>query len=233
MTNKFKNLIGQRAIIISSLEEIHKNEAGRIWFELQKVGIQSTFLNLKSRFPSTESVQDGIGLVKRTGSTSIISVGNGTIVDYGKILQYSVENLSGGSFNALLENPTKFKAPTTPPRLNHIAVPTTLSPHNFTSLCQVIHPQEDILIDIPTLSPTLVCHDLQTLSLSHSYIDSEIVKGYLLVTLLDQLSSIDLTVRSLDNPKNKENVQHQLQALLAQLKESFTVGMNSEPTNLQ
>lgn len=148
-----KKVLGPRAIVVSSLEESHKNAAGKIWFELQKVGIQSTFLNLKSKYPSTESIQDGVNLLKRTGATSIVTVGNATMTDYGKALQLAADNSSG--ISSLLRDPTSNSMQTASPRIAHIAVPITSSPNHFLSTCQVIHPEEDILIEIPCFKPSV------------------------------------------------------------------------------
>ena len=148
-----KKVIGPRAIIVSSLEEPHKAAAGKIWFQLQKAGIESTFLNLKSKYPSVESIRDGINLLKRTGASSIISIGNGTITDYGKALQFAVD--SPASLNGLFQDPTSIPALKATPRISHVIIPTTPTPNHYVSSCQVIHPEENILLEIPAYAPSV------------------------------------------------------------------------------
>lgn len=138
---------------MSSLEEPHKAAAGKIWFHLQKAGIQSTFLNLKSKYPSVESIKDGINLLKRTGASSIISIGNGTITDYGKALQFAID--SPASLNSLFTDPTSIPTLKALPRISHVIIPTTPTPNHYVSSCQVIHPEEDILLEIPAFAPSV------------------------------------------------------------------------------
>jgi hypothetical protein len=215
-----KTVLGPRAIVVSSLEEAHKNAAGKVWFELQKVGIQSTFLNLKSRFPSIESIQDGVNLLKRTGSTSIVTIGNSTITDYGKALQMVADGHQ--SVTALLQDPTATTTRPSIPRLGHVSVATTPSICHFLASSQIIHSEEDILLEIPCFQPSVICRDPQFTSLSEAYFHPVLAKSLLLVNLLDDLIACHLCLNGNDEVKslinrlsNSNSLRHILEKAIA------------------
>ena len=85
-------LLGSNAIIVHRSDDLSHNTAKRVWFEAQKLSRQSSFLKFDSKFITNQDIIDGVSLYKRTASTSIIAVGDDTVIDFCKGLQSALEN---------------------------------------------------------------------------------------------------------------------------------------------
>lgn len=210
-------------MVVSTTEESHKKVAGKVWYELQKIGVQATFLNLTSRFPSRESIHDGVNLLKRTGATSIISLGTATTTDFGKAIQLAAD--LPGSLTTYLQDPSKLKGIGNSslgagvPRIAHIVLPSSATSNHFHDSCHIIHPEEDILLEIPAASPSVdlfkiffhnyfvqfmrffrfilqvVAYDKDIVALSDHYSNPTITKATILSTTLDTLVAFNLLKR--------------------------------------
>ena len=59
--------IGNRTLIISADDPRSQDLSKRMWFEMQKVGIEAGFYTTKTAFCCSASVQEGLEIVRRTG----------------------------------------------------------------------------------------------------------------------------------------------------------------------
>ena len=63
--------IGNRTLIISADDQRSQDLSKRMWFEMQKVGIEAGFYTTKTAFCCSASVQEGLEIVRRTGTTLV------------------------------------------------------------------------------------------------------------------------------------------------------------------
>lgn len=87
-----KASLGTRSIIVGAGDDTSLDLSKKMWFHLQKVGIDATFFTLKVPFVDSSILDEGVVLARRTGATSIISIGSGTPRDFGMGLKYCLDN---------------------------------------------------------------------------------------------------------------------------------------------
>lgn len=147
IADKYQPLLGPRTVIISSNDKLSKELSQRMWYEMQRVGIQSAFITLNTPFPVLNAIQESLSLFRRTGAKSIITIGNGAIADYGKALRSCAET-------ALMPHQLmKSKMYTQRETIPLFCVRTSLSKVPFTSTLQVLHPEDDVLISAEGRAP--------------------------------------------------------------------------------
>lgn len=149
-------MIGARTVIVSNSGDDEKEAAGRIWFELQRLGIQSSFLHLASPFPTVNNIQESIVLFKRTGSKSILSIGNGSVTDYSRAIRCCVEQ--GKSISQIYDTQhlgtlSQLQEHSKKDPINLICIPTTPSPFHFSDTFDIVHKEEDLLISLNGRAP--------------------------------------------------------------------------------
>lgn len=114
-----------------------------MWFELQKHGIQASFFIVNTPFPTINNLQESVSLFRRTASKSIITIGNETITDYGKIMRQSIETGLHVSQLTKLRDYSKLTHFETIPQ---IAVTSTLTMNHTSPIYHYLHLEDDILV---------------------------------------------------------------------------------------
>ncbi len=121
-----------------------------MWFGLQKHGIQSSFITVNTPFPTIANLQESVGLFRRTASKSIVTIGNETITDYGKIMRQSIETGLNVSQLAKQKDSTKLRHLEAIPHISLITTPTI---NHVSPIFQYLHAEDDILVSGQGKSP--------------------------------------------------------------------------------
>jgi hypothetical protein len=148
LSDRHKPLLGPRTVIVASNDNQSKELSQRMWFEMQRVGIQSTFITMNTPYPVQNMLQESLSLFRRTGAKSIVTIGNGAVADYGKALRTCAETALTPSQLAKSKSP--YVQRETVPLL---CVRTSMSVVPFSSSLQLLHAEDDVLITAPGRTP--------------------------------------------------------------------------------
>lgn len=135
---------------MSAADEVSKELSKRMWFELQKNGIQSSFITVNTPFPTISNLQESVGLFRRTASKSIITIGNETITDYGKLMRQSIE--TGMNISQLTKqiDSTKLRYLENIPLISLTSTPAI---NHVSPIYRYLHVEDDILVPGQGKSP--------------------------------------------------------------------------------
>lgn len=123
-------------------DDLSKELSQRMWFEMQRCGIQSTFITSNTPYPTLANLQESISLFRRTGAKSLITIGNGAVSDYGKAIRGAVETAL--PINQFLKNKSiNYVQREKIPLLSFGSTPSIV--HYLPSF-QVLHHEDDILV---------------------------------------------------------------------------------------
>jgi alcohol dehydrogenase class IV len=154
-------LIGNKTVIVSAVDENSKALAQRMWYGLQRNGIQSSFIIMNTPYPVINEIQDSANLFRRTGAKSLITIGSGAVCDFGKVVRCLLE--TGVNVQEVMQKKTKL--PTSKIDIPHISIASTASTSHFLPSALVLHYEEDVLVSLATKSP----------SVSHNYHKNQIL----------------------------------------------------------
>jgi hypothetical protein len=119
------------------------------------------------------------------GATNVFSIGNGSITDFGKALTLA-SNITNISTAALANISNK------QPNITHVAVATTPTPTHFYNSFQILHEEEDVIMEIACYPPKFICFDSRLFGNLSPYINDNIKKSLLHLTFFDSLFSSHL-----------------------------------------
>jgi hypothetical protein len=158
----------------------------RLSFSLLSVGVESVPLTLSTHLPSKHSIQEGVEMFRRTGTTSITVVGNGAAVDTAKAIAHKL-------------------GPQT--RTPLIFIPTTISPVACYDAWNGLHAEDDVLLKNLDADAgggtTTVLFDPGLLTDQNAYssfISPLVSAAYLLSHVIDSVASMELQGRSVNAP---------------------------------
>ncbi len=120
-----------------------KELAQRMWFEMQRVGIQSTFITMNTPFPTYANLVESISLFRRTGAKSIITIGNGAVSDYGKAIRCAIETALPISQTKQIKSMQQYTKRESIPLLSF---GNTSSIVHYLPTFQILHNEDDLLI---------------------------------------------------------------------------------------
>mmetsp|Transcript_10636 Transcript_10636/g.10709 ORF Transcript_10636/g.10709 Transcript_10636/m.10709 type:complete len:513 (-) Transcript_10636:237-1775(-) len=181
----FRKLAGSKALMIAADDELSKNISQQIWVKAQKAGCQLISYTVKSVFPSHKYINEGIELARRMGVTSVIAVGRGAVVDFGKAVRHGLETGSAFSKDYV---PTS-KTCTYP----LIILPFTVSVSVHVPVFLSLHEEDDVLVLWPCQPAELVVQDLSILKQNPTYVPS-IISSQLVCNLVDIYFSLSLHI---------------------------------------
>ena len=75
---------GRTLLVSSSLDDLSVSSHPRLSFALLNAGVQSVPCTLSTYLPTTQAVEAGVEMFRRTGARSITVVGNGAVIDAAK-----------------------------------------------------------------------------------------------------------------------------------------------------
>eukprot|EP01041_Mallomonas_annulata_P005621 gene5621-11344_t len=167
---QFSQLVGRKALIVISDDEYSKQMAQKMWVNLQKNGCQQVQYTIKSPFPNTKDILQGIDMARRTGVSSVIGLGSGAVVDVSKAIRLALETGSHQiqSHKFKLQDKSQFPL---------IAVPFTASVVPYSPVFLSMHEKDDTLVRWPCRTPEI-------LRASPSY-SPEVASLYLICSLID------------------------------------------------
>lgn len=116
-------------MIIGGTDTLSSEYTQRMWYEMQKIGMEGVFCGIRTPYPSDPLVRESSNIFRRTGCTSIIAIGNGAVADYAKLVR---QQISGGSNQE--EN-----------RICLAIVPTTISAVYTSASMGLLHAEDDVL----------------------------------------------------------------------------------------
>lgn len=124
---KEKRTLGKRCLIICFSASNHPEYSQRMWFELQREGLEGVYCTTRFPFPLVDSISENAAFFRRAGCSSIIAIGDGSVSDHSKALR-----------KELLANSTQEHIPL-------INIATTISSVYNSGLCGILHEEEDII----------------------------------------------------------------------------------------
>lgn len=182
-----KQLLGNRVMILSASDPYSQENARRMWYELQVLGIQGFHCTMAQPYPTLKDIETSAALFQRTGSKSIISIGSGAVADLGKAIRMRVQAFSGKGGLAI-------------PLLS---AATTLSPVHSSSVCGVLHHEEDVLAFSQSHPPEVVAVDPSVVTFNPTFL-AEVAQPYLLGSLFDVIFALSIFfthIHSANNPR--------------------------------
>lgn len=141
-------------VIITKDDEHSQQLAKKMWFNLQTQGIQSTFITMKTFYPVSNELKDSVQLFTRAGSKSLITIGDASVTDFGKLMRKLLQSKT--SIDQIFDNHTTF-----PQKLKypHLSVMQSSSIHHHLPHAMMVHKEEDILqgvtVEAPSVSQSL------------------------------------------------------------------------------
>lgn len=135
-------------VIVTRNEATQKEMGRRVWYELQKYGIESNAVVMQTPFPVASNIAESVHIYNIMFATSIITIGDAAVSDFGKAMCTRIES----KLNDLTKRPKLFCFATTP------------SPHHYSNSFQILHHEDDILVQVNRpLAPDVslfLCHDV-------------------------------------------------------------------------
>mmetsp|Transcript_4046 Transcript_4046/g.4168 ORF Transcript_4046/g.4168 Transcript_4046/m.4168 type:complete len:638 (+) Transcript_4046:100-2013(+) len=239
----YKKEIGHRTVIIAHDDSASQELSQRMWYEIQKSGIEASFYTVKTVFATPSSVREGLEIVRRTGAKSVISIGSSTICDTGKgiqtLIQHGFKSVDELDSHLLAINRSKDDSGEDPANktkihdnndqtnsasvsksskveFSHFSVATDISPAYDTPYWSALHPEDDVLIRRPCYTPEVV-FDPEVLKKSVDLMPS-VINPTLLAHLFDSLFSYTLKqAHILSDKRNNENYEKEKTALAFQV----------------
>jgi hypothetical protein len=156
-----------------------------MWFRLQAQGIQSSFITMGMHYPVYKEIKEAVQLITRTASNSLITIGDSSVTDFGKLTR---RVYASGSID---ESQLIFSSPNNGIDIPLLSILQTPSVNHYLSRAMMIHKEEDILVGIPTKTPTLTIFEEGACSeLKHT--NPNISKSYLLSSIFDLFFTMGL-----------------------------------------
>lgn len=145
-----------------------------MWFELQKVetacsiifatalhtlyqeGVQAAFGTMKTLYPLLVDIEEAASLFRRGGGTSIITIGDSHVSDFGKGIRQYLELGARSSTDFISAQNSNIQKPT----ISLASVGTDVCLHGLTTWSH-LHPQEDLLVKRYSRRPEVLyreCH---------------------------------------------------------------------------
>ena len=121
---------GRTLLVSSSLDDLSVSSHPRLSFALLNAGVQSVPCTLSTYLPTTQAVEAGVEMFRRTGAMSITVVGNGAVIDAAKGMADLIDSQRAPGSTAL-------------PLL---VIPTSISPVGCHPAWSCLHAEDDVLI---------------------------------------------------------------------------------------
>jgi len=121
---------GRTLLVSSSLDDLSVSSHPRLSFALLNAGVQSVPCTLSTYLPTTQAVEAGVEMFRRTGARSITVVGNGAVIDAAKGMAELIDSQRAPGSTAL-------------PLL---VIPTSISPVGCHPAWSCLHAEDDVLI---------------------------------------------------------------------------------------
>lgn len=151
IAEQHKALLGQRTVIVTANDDKSKEISQRMWFEMQRVGIQATFITMNTPYPVIHNIQESLSLFRRTGAKSIIAIGNGAVLDFGKALRACAETAM--PISHLLKFNKSISTYTQQEVIPMFCIAPVVSPISFLSSINILHVEDDILVSTRGRAP--------------------------------------------------------------------------------
>mmetsp|Transcript_30384 Transcript_30384/g.33147 ORF Transcript_30384/g.33147 Transcript_30384/m.33147 type:complete len:148 (-) Transcript_30384:8-451(-) len=137
-------------VIVSKDDAHSKQLAQKMWFTLQTQGIQSTFITMKTLYPVVNEVKEASQLCARAGSKSIITIGDASVTDFGKLMRKILQTKA--TVDQIFDNHNNVAQKI---KLPHLSVMSTASIHHFLPNALIVHKEEDILQGVTAETPSV------------------------------------------------------------------------------
>lgn len=154
-------LLGKRCLIVGSSDEISSQLSKKMWFHLQKVGIDATFFTIRVPFVDSSVLDEGITLAKRTGATSLLCIGNGTTRDVTMGLKFCLDNnISGGKIESAILGSSNLKKDDGRSGISVINIADDISPVASFTHWKAFHSEDNVLMQYGNSKPAdIVVYD--------------------------------------------------------------------------
>eukprot|EP01040_Poterioochromonas_malhamensis_P016526 gene16526-18774_t len=146
----YRTVVGPMTVIVSKDDAHSKQLAQKMWFTLQTQGIQSTFITMKTLYPVVNEVKEASQLCARAGSKSIITIGDASVTDFGKLMRKILQTKA--TVDQIFDNHNNVAQKI---KLPHLSVMSTASIHHFLPNALIVHKEEDILQGVTAETPSV------------------------------------------------------------------------------
>jgi len=149
-----KERFGKRVFVLTDKNSKSILNSKKMWFEMQRVGIECVLCSFATPFPTQVGIIENASLFRRTGCTSILSIGNGSVADFCKGIQSYLTS----------SNDDRVKR-----QIPLIVVANTISPVYSTETYGILHESDDVIVQTESLPPQVEIYSYQCSHLTIVY----------------------------------------------------------------
>jgi len=191
-----KEYFGRRVFILTDNDSKSNLYSKQMWFEMQRFGIECVHCSFPTPFPTQVGIVENASIFRRTGCTSILTIGNGSVADFGKGIR---SHLSANDEKKTYQIPL-------------IILANTFSSVYSTEAYGVLHDSEDFVVQSKSFPPQMIVFDSELLSQSEHCLPS-FGALYLLAGLFDSFFGVFLLNPTLPEAESTNDILKQSELL--------------------